>query len=60
MVATTQLRGDGAMSAYAKILKERSSMLSIYEALQLMIDFAGLIVAILILVVEIIVHKTKK
>ena len=41
-------------------LEERSRLLSVFEALQLMINFSGLIVAVLALVVSIIVLKDKK
>ena len=54
------MEGDGAYAHKYHNLEERSRLLSVFEALQLMINFSGLIVAILALVVSIIVLKDKK
>ncbi|MEX2785374.1 putative holin-like toxin [Streptococcus sp. H49] len=48
------------MSISTKILIERSSKLSIYEMLQLMLNFGGLIVAMIGLIVAIIKLDNKK
>ena len=54
------MEGDGAYAHKYHNLEERSRLLSVFEALQLMINFSGLIVAVLALVVSIIVLKDKK
>ena len=53
-------KGDGAYAHKYHNLEERSRLLSVFEALQLMINFSGLIVAVLALVISIIALKDKK
>ena len=53
-------KGDDSYAHKYHNLEERSRLLSVFEALQLMINFSGLIVAVLALVVSIIVLKDKK
>lgn len=54
------MKGDDSYAHKYHNLEERSRLLSVFEALQLMINFSGLIVAVLALVVSIIVLKDKK
>ena len=54
------MKGDDSYAHKYHNLEEKNRLLSVFEALQLMINFSGLIVAVLALVVSIIVLKDKK
>ena len=54
------MKGDDSYAHKYHNLEERGRLLSVFEVLQLMINFSGLIVAVLALVVSIIILKDKK
>ena len=53
------MKGDGAMLAYTKSGRKEQRM-STYEAIQLMIDFAIFVIALLTLVVATVTFMMKK